>query len=68
MSGSGFLPASLEPRRSADAERADTLEWIDRKIAVLRRHGEDAIDSRHRFEALRDELAAGLHERAGGEE
>lgn len=65
MSGSGFLPASREPRRSADAERDDTLEWIDRKIAVLLREGEAASDSRHRFEALRDELASGLHERAG---
>jgi hypothetical protein len=63
MSGSGLIRAALDLPRSATSERADTLAWLDAKIAACRRAGEPAEDSLRRFAVARDEIAAGLHER-----
>lgn len=44
-------------------ERADTLAWIDGKIAACRRMGEEDSNARRCLGELRDEIAAGQHER-----
>lgn len=59
MSGSGLIPYAVEPRRSAETERADVLALLDEKIRACRKR---SIEHRH-FEAMRDEIAGGLHER-----
>lgn len=59
MSGSGLIPYAVEPRRSAETERADVLAAIDSRIRACRKR---SIEHR-RFEAMRDEIAGGLHER-----
>ena len=64
MSGSGLIPYAVEPRRSAETERADVLALLDEKIRACRKN--DATDSARRFEAMREEIVGGLHERSEG--
>ena len=49
--------------RTAQTERADTLAWIDGKIAACRRMGEEDSNAHRCLGELRDEIADGYHER-----
>ena len=61
MSGSGLIPCAVDLPRSADTERADVLSLLDEKIRACRNN--DATESARRFEAMREEIVGGLHER-----
>lgn len=62
MSRRATFPSPPSLGRSAVTERADVLAAIDSRIRACRSKSVE----HHHFQALRDEIAAGMHERNEG--
>ena len=64
-----MIPSPAAARRSAEEERADTLAYLDRKmanaaaiVAKSPEHADAAIVARRAWEVARDDIRGGLHE------
>jgi hypothetical protein len=71
MSGSGMIAAPVEPRRSAEQERADVLAYLSRRRANAETMAENACgfaeqgrDRARQIEIIESDIDQGLHEGA----